>query len=257
MHGRGSVAHADGGLLSVESCGQFTKDGPGELSPIITSGKLSARIPMPTALSPIAVSSNAQIPPPSLRFPPPISLRHQSPSSAESTLLHPRCTPNNIYLFFLESLSHRKISAICEAATPPTPSVNGRTTNLIRTCRVCANRRNSASNGIPLQGLRGRPRCRPDCILGDRAYDAEKIRRALRARHISPLLARRNTENGSVARVEPDSFLGLGSESLAPETPLLQFPSAGIDKSNLLENPNHVGSFLLGLGWSAPPSLRA
>lgn len=40
-------------------------------------------------------------------------------------------------------------------------------------------------------------RCRPDRILGDRAYDAEKIRRALRARHISPLLARRNTENGS------------------------------------------------------------
>jgi transposase len=49
----------------------------------------------------------------------------------------------------------------------------------------------------PLQGLSGRPRCRPDCILGDRAYDAEKIRRALRALHISPLLARRNTENGS------------------------------------------------------------
>ena len=28
-------------------------------------------------------------------------------------------------------------------------------------------------------------------------YDEEKIRRALRARHISPLLAMRNTENGS------------------------------------------------------------
>ena len=49
----------------------------------------------------------------------------------------------------------------------------------------------------PLQGPRGRPRCHPDCILGDRAYDAERIRRALRARHISPLLAMRNTENGS------------------------------------------------------------
>jgi len=49
----------------------------------------------------------------------------------------------------------------------------------------------------PLQGLRGRPRCRPDCLLGDRAYDAEKIRRALRARHITPLLAMRNTGNGS------------------------------------------------------------
>jgi len=49
----------------------------------------------------------------------------------------------------------------------------------------------------PLQGLRGRPRSRPDCILGDWAYDAEKIRRALRARRISPLLAMRNTENRS------------------------------------------------------------
>jgi transposase len=49
----------------------------------------------------------------------------------------------------------------------------------------------------PLQGLRGRPRSRPDCILGDRAYDAEKMRCALRARHITPLLAMRNTENGS------------------------------------------------------------
>jgi len=49
----------------------------------------------------------------------------------------------------------------------------------------------------PLQGPRGRPRCRPDCMVGDRAYDAEHIRGALRARHILPLLARRNTEHGS------------------------------------------------------------
>lgn len=49
----------------------------------------------------------------------------------------------------------------------------------------------------PLQGPRGRPRCRPDRVLGDRAYDAQKIRRALRARHILPLLAMRKTENGS------------------------------------------------------------
>jgi len=38
-------------------------------------------------------------------------------------------------------------------------------------------------DGIPsLQGPRGRPRCRPDSLLGDRAYDAEYIRYALRAR---------------------------------------------------------------------------
>jgi transposase len=49
----------------------------------------------------------------------------------------------------------------------------------------------------PLQGRNGRPRCRPDCILGDRAYDAAQIRRALRARHILPLLAMRNSGHGS------------------------------------------------------------
>ena len=49
----------------------------------------------------------------------------------------------------------------------------------------------------PLQGLHGRPRSRPDCLIGDRAYDAEKIRRVLRARHILPLLAMRNMEHGS------------------------------------------------------------
>jgi hypothetical protein len=40
-------------------------------------------------------------------------------------------------------------------------------------------------------------RCRPNCLMGDRAYDAEKIRRVLRARHILPLLAMRNMEHGS------------------------------------------------------------
>ena len=34
-------------------------------------------------------------------------------------------------------------------------------------------------------------------MLGDRSYDAEAIRQALRARHIVPLLAKRNTEHGS------------------------------------------------------------
>jgi transposase len=49
----------------------------------------------------------------------------------------------------------------------------------------------------PLQGERGRPRHRPDCVLGDRGYDAEAIRRGLRARRIIPWLAKRNTEHGS------------------------------------------------------------
>ncbi len=49
----------------------------------------------------------------------------------------------------------------------------------------------------PLQGPCGRPRHRPDCLVGDRGYDAEAIRVGLRARHIVPLLAKRNTEHGS------------------------------------------------------------
>ena len=49
----------------------------------------------------------------------------------------------------------------------------------------------------PLKADRGRPRCRPDCLLGDRAYDAEAIRQGLRVRRIRPLLARRYVGHGS------------------------------------------------------------
>jgi transposase len=53
-------------------------------------------------------------------------------------------------------------------------------------------------DAIPiLQGERGRPRHRPYCVLGDRGYDGEAIRQGLRARHIIPFLAKRNTEHGS------------------------------------------------------------
>jgi transposase len=37
----------------------------------------------------------------------------------------------------------------------------------------------------------------PDCVLGDRGYDAAAIGRGLRARHIVPWLAMRRTEHGS------------------------------------------------------------
>ena len=53
-------------------------------------------------------------------------------------------------------------------------------------------------DAIPsLQGARGHPRHRPNCVLGDRGYDAESIRQGVRARHIVPWLAKRNTEHGS------------------------------------------------------------
>jgi transposase len=54
-------------------------------------------------------------------------------------------------------------------------------------------------DGIPpIKQPRGRPRRRPDEVLADRAYDAEeKIRQPLRRRKTKPLIAKRNTENGS------------------------------------------------------------
>jgi transposase len=56
----------------------------------------------------------------------------------------------------------------------------------------------SLVDAIPLlQGERGRPRHRPDCVLGDRGYDAGAIRKGLRGRHIIPFLAKRNTAHGS------------------------------------------------------------
>ena len=49
----------------------------------------------------------------------------------------------------------------------------------------------------PLHGVRGRPRQRPDCVLGDRGYDAEVIRSGLRGRRIRPFIARGRTTHGS------------------------------------------------------------
>jgi len=64
--------------------------------------------------------------------------------------------------------------------------------------------RNDSQQALPLvdaipslQGEQGRPRHRPDCVLGDRGYDAKAIRQGLRCRRIVPLLAKRNTEHGS------------------------------------------------------------
>ena len=49
----------------------------------------------------------------------------------------------------------------------------------------------------PIRGKQGRPRRRPRCVQGDRAYDSRSHRQALAARGIRPLLARRNTPHGS------------------------------------------------------------
>lgn len=46
----------------------------------------------------------------------------------------------------------------------------------------------------PIRRLRGRPRRRPAKLHADKAYDAAHRRRALRARHIRPRIARKGIE---------------------------------------------------------------
>ena len=49
----------------------------------------------------------------------------------------------------------------------------------------------------PVRGRRGRPRQRPERLLGDRAYDSKHNRRELRARGIQAKIARRGSPHGS------------------------------------------------------------
>jgi transposase len=49
----------------------------------------------------------------------------------------------------------------------------------------------------PVAGKAGRPRCRPDRVQGDRAYDSQPHRQKLRHLRIVPMLAKRNTAHGS------------------------------------------------------------
>jgi len=49
----------------------------------------------------------------------------------------------------------------------------------------------------PIAGKVGRPRKRPDCVQGDRAYDSQGHRDALRKLGIDSVLAKRRTEHGS------------------------------------------------------------
>ncbi|GAA2268589.1 hypothetical protein GCM10010145_49010 [Streptomyces ruber] len=53
-------------------------------------------------------------------------------------------------------------------------------------------------DAIPhIRGTRGRPRHRPRRLFADRGYDYDKYRRLLRARGITPKIARRGAAHGS------------------------------------------------------------
>ena len=47
----------------------------------------------------------------------------------------------------------------------------------------------------PIKGRRGRPRCRPRRLYGDKGYDSEPLRHALRALRIQPEIAKRRTQD--------------------------------------------------------------
>jgi transposase len=71
-------------------------------------------------------------------------------------------------------------------------------------CLLSAANRNDVTQLIPLvesipplRGRRGRPRQRPEALLGDRGYDSKAHRGQLRARGIRPRIAKRSTEHGS------------------------------------------------------------
>jgi transposase len=49
----------------------------------------------------------------------------------------------------------------------------------------------------PVRGKVGRPRQRAERLLADRGYDHDKYRRALRARGVKPVIARRASAHGS------------------------------------------------------------
>jgi transposase len=48
-----------------------------------------------------------------------------------------------------------------------------------------------------ISGAPGRPRTKPDVVYGDRGYDSQATRAALREQHITPRIAQRGKEHGS------------------------------------------------------------
>jgi transposase len=93
-------------------------------------------------------------------------------------------------------------------------------------------------DGVPaVAGKVGRPRRTPDRVFADRAYDAEPLRDACRARGIDPFLARRRTPHGS----------GLGAFRWPVERTLgwlHQFRRLGYRRDRLL--PVHQSFLTLG-----------
>jgi hypothetical protein len=88
------------------------------------------------------------------------------------------------------------------------------------TATLAGGNRNDVTQLIPLhqavpsvRGKRGRPRRRPDVVLGDRGYDHDKYRQRVRDLGVKPLIAGR----GADARLRPGrSTMGGGTRVRPP-----------------------------------------
>jgi transposase len=98
------------------------------------------------------------------------------------------------------------------------------------------------------RGKPGRPRKRPAKLHGDKGYDSSPLRRALRARGITPRLARRGIESSE----------RLGRYRWVVERTqawLLGFRRLGVRyerRADLLQGVLHLACALLCLGFLAP-----
>lgn len=93
----------------------------------------------------------------------------------------------------------------CARSAVPVRSVHGdRMVNTPLAATLTGGNRNDVTQLVrlleeipPVRDKRGRPRRRPDVVLGDHGYDHDRYRRLVWDLGVKPLIARRGTEHGS------------------------------------------------------------
>ncbi|MCX4451306.1 IS5 family transposase [Streptomyces sp. NBC_01789] len=105
--------------------------------------------------------------------------------------------------------SHVRAARRGPKAAPARSTTHGRaasttSSSTARASRSTGGNRNDVTQLLPLlakipsvPGLVGRPRRRPDVLLGDRGYDHDKYRRLVWAQGVKPVIARRGVAHGS------------------------------------------------------------
>lgn len=100
----------------------------------------------------------------------------------------------------------------------------------------------------PVRGKRGRPRCRPDIVLGDRGYDHDKYRRLAGDLGVKPVIAHRGTERlrtwhptlGRRAHIRPPALVPPPADPLGdPRRHPRSLPHPRM-RTDLLETPELI-----------------